>query len=175
MEHFKVESLFQFQPLGSALRFAEEIKDIVRDAPLFAGLNTQEINAMCSFMSCYAAGKGGVLVHEGEPGSALMVVLTGSVDVVKQLADGESVRMTTIWPGQVFGELSLIDSQCYVATCVANEPADFAVLTRAGLNEMLLRHPRLGNKLLLLLLNLFTERLRRAVRLTAPQMTAYAV
>lgn len=175
MEHFKVESILQFQPLGSALRFAEEIKDIVHDAPLFAGLSTQEINAMCSFMSCYAAGKGGVLVHEGEPGSALMVVLTGSVDVVKHTSDGASVRMMTIWPGQSFGELSLIDGESYVATCVANEPADFAVLTRAALNEMLLRHPCLGNKLLLLLLNHFTERLRRAVRMTVPQMTVYAV
>jgi hypothetical protein len=52
---------------------------------------------------------------------------------------------------------------------------DFALLTRAALNEILMVHPRLGNKVLLLLLCLFTRRLRHAIGLAMPNMVEYAV
>lgn len=174
MENYR-EPLFQFQPLGSAMRYAEEIHDIINRAPPFEGLSFQEIKAMCSFMNCYAAERGSVLLQEGEQGSSLLVILTGSVDVIKQVPDGESVRVATLGPGQALGEMSFIDSQPRFATCVADEPVDFALLTRSALNEILMVHPRLGNKILLLLLSLFTERLRHAIGLAMPKMVAYAV
>jgi CRP-like cAMP-binding protein len=175
MEHFQTESFFQFQPLGSALRFADEINDITNHKPLFAGLSSQEVKAMCSFMTCYAAERGSVLMHEGEPGDALLVVLTGSVDVVKRTPEGEKVRVATVGPGQTLGEMSLIDGHSRFASCIADEPVDFALLTRAALNEILMMHPRLGNKVLLLLLSLFTERLRHSVDMAMPRVAAYAI
>ena len=157
------------------MRFAEEIKDIINHAPMFEGLSVQEIKAMCSFMNCYAAERGSVLINEGEQGTSLLVVLTGSVDVVKLAPGGESVRIVTLGPGQTLGEMSLIDGERRFATCIADEPVDFALLTRGALNEILMVHPRLGNKILLLLLCLFTQRLRHAIGLAMPQMVAYAV
>lgn len=175
MDHYQTESLFQFQPLGSAMRFAEEIGDIINHVPMFDGLSEQEIKAMCSFMSCYAADRGGVLIQEGEQGASMLIVLTGSVDVVKQSSGGDNVRIATVGPGQALGEMSMIDGQRRFASCIADEPVDFAVLTRAALNEILMIHPRLGNKVLLLLLSLFTDRLRHAIGLAMPNLVEYAV
>jgi CRP-like cAMP-binding protein len=56
--------------------------------------------------------------------------------------------------------MSLIDGQARFATCISTEPVDFAVLDRKALNEVLVSQPRLGNKLLLLLLQLMAKRLR---------------
>jgi len=56
--------------------------------------------------------------------------------------------------------MSLIDGQTRFATCISTEPVDFAVLDRKALNEVLVSQPRLGNKLLLLLLQLMAKRLR---------------
>jgi len=175
MDHYQPESLFEFQPLGSAMRFAEEIGEIINHAPMFDGLNFQEVKAMCSFMNCYAAERGSVLIKEGEQGASLLIVLTGSVDVVKLNSSGKSVRVATVGPGQTLGEMSLVDGQRRFATCIADEPVDFALLTRAALNEILMVHPRLGNKVLLLLLCLFTRRLRHAIGLAMPNMVEYAV
>lgn len=175
MNHCHAESFYRFQSLGSALRFAEEIRDIINHAPLFEGLSFQEINAMCSFMNCYAADRGSVLIQEGEPGDSLLVILTGSVDVLKLSAGGESVRIAKLGPGQTLGEMSLVDGQPRFATCIADEPVDFALITRPALNEILMVHPRLGNKMLLILLNIFTERLRHSIGLAMPRMAAYAV
>lgn len=175
MERHQTESPFEPYPLGSALRFVEEIRDIVHHVPFFAGLSEQEVKAMCGFMTCYAAERGTVLLREGEQGEAILLVLTGSVDVVKQSSEGEPVRLATAGPGQALGEMSFIDSQPRFASCIADEPVDFALFTRAALNEILMLHPRLGNKILLLLLNLFTERLRYAIGMAMPKTLAYAV
>lgn len=56
--------------------------------------------------------------------------------------------------------MSIIDGGARFATCIATEPADFAVLDRKALNDILVSLPRLGNKILLLLLQLMAQRLR---------------
>jgi CRP-like cAMP-binding protein len=175
MAHDQTKSFFRFLPLGSAIRFAEEIHDIIDHAPMFEGLSFQEVKAMCSFMDCYAADRGSVLIREGERSRELLVVLTGSVDVVKNVADGVRERIAKVGPGQVLGEISLIDGMPRTASCIADGPVDFALLTRDALDEILVIHPRLGNKILLLLLTLFSERVRHALSLAAPQTAAYAV
>jgi CRP/FNR family transcriptional regulator, cyclic AMP receptor protein len=97
------------------------------------------------------------------------------VDVVKLVPGGDSIRIAKVGPGQTLGEMSLIDGQPRSATCIADEPVDFALLTRAALNEILMVHPRLGNKILLLLSSLLTERLRHAIGVAMPRMVAYSV
>jgi CRP-like cAMP-binding protein len=159
----KLVNLFpHFQHLGSAARFAEEIHEIVDHAPLFEELNHQEIEAMCSFMTCYAAPRESVLIREGEAGDFLIIVLTGTVDIFKRGLDGQDVRVATISPGGTVGEMSMIDSEPRFATCISDEPVDFAVLTRQALNDILMALPRFGNKLLLLLLHMVTDRLRKS-------------
>lgn len=150
----------QFQHLGSAASFAEDIHEIVDHAPLFEELSFQEIEAMCSFMVCYAAPSKSVLINEGDIGDYLLILLTGSVDVVKTGKDGEPVHLASVGPGGTIGEMSMIDSHPRFATCISSEPVDFAVLNRQALNDILMALPRFGNKLLLLLLHLVTERLR---------------
>jgi CRP/FNR family transcriptional regulator, cyclic AMP receptor protein len=155
------ENLFpEFQFLGSATRFAEEIHEVIDHAPLFDELSFAEIEALCGFMVCYAAPRNGILLNEGEQGDFLVVLLTGHVDVQKVDADGTSKTIASVGPGASLGEMSMIDSQRRFATCVATEPCDFAVLSHKALNDILVTLPRLGNKFLLLLLQLMTARLR---------------
>jgi CRP-like cAMP-binding protein len=71
--------------------------------------------------------------------------------------------------------MSLIDGAQRYASCVATEPTDFAVLTRSALNEIFLDNPRLGNKLLLLLLQLMTRRLRDTSDRLLPHLGGMAV
>lgn len=175
MQFYQPESLFLFQSLGSAVRFVDEIHDITHHAPLFRGMSCQEIKAMCSFMNCYAAKRASVLVSEGERGGSLLIVLTGRVSILKRGADGRDVRIATALPGQTLGEMSLIDGRPRFATCITEGPVDYAVLTRAALDEILMVQPRLGNKILLLLLGVFTERLRHMVGFTLPHMSEHAV
>ena len=160
MAHSSDTAFSGFEPLGKATRFAEDIHEVIGQAPLFGDLSSREVAALCEFMDCYAAPRHGVLIREGEAGDFLVILLTGKAVVVKEGSDGIRRAIASVGPGEALGEMSIIDGGVRFATCIATEPVDFAVLDRKALNEILASLPRLGNKILLLLLQLMAQRLR---------------
>lgn len=148
------------QPLGKATQFAEDIHEIINQAPFFDALETAEIKELCEFMDCYTIRRGGLLIREGDAGDFLLIILTGTVNVIKNREDGGRRIIATVGPGATVGEMAIVDNGTRFASCIANEEVDFAVLDRDALNAILHEHPRLGNKVLLMLLALLTKRLR---------------
>lgn len=162
------------ESLGSATRYVEEILEIVDRLPLFEDLRLPEIQSLCDFMHCYGAPRDTVLLSEGDEGDFLLIILTGSVKVTKGCEGGEK-SFAVVGPGATLGEMSLVDGAPRFANCVTIEPTDFAVLTRADLNQILVNMPRLGNKFLLLLLHLMTRRLRHANQCLLPHLTESSI
>lgn len=149
-----------FEHLGSASAYAEEVFEVLSHEALFEDFNHAEIEVLCQFMQCFAAPRGGALLEEDREGDFLLITLTGKVIVRKIAASGQPVSMAEIGPGGIIGEMSLIDGQRRFASCVALEPVDFAVMTRADLNEILVMHPRLANKFLIKILEIMVNRMR---------------
>jgi CRP-like cAMP-binding protein len=149
-----------FEYLGAASAYTEDVYEAIGDAPLFDRFSKNEIAALCQFMHCFAAPRDGTLLAEGDQGDYALIILSGSVDVRKRSPEGELVTIANVCCGSSLGEMSLIDGERRFASCVAAEPTDFAVFTRADLNEMLLRHPRLANKFLIKLMQILVGRLR---------------
>jgi CRP-like cAMP-binding protein len=150
--------------------FLEEIHDVVDALTLFEGFTSQELTVMCSYMECYAALSGITLFKEGNSGDFLIIVLTGKVNVVKTDTAGIDKVVCTVGPGSFLGEMSLIDGNARFASCATTEPTDVAVLTRDDLTGMMADHPQLGSKILLLLLQLVTIRLRDATTRMLPTL-----
>ncbi len=148
------------QPLGKATQFAEDIQEIITQAPFFDQLETAEIKLLCEFMDCYTIRRGGLLIREGDAGDFLLIILTGTVNVIKNREDGGRRIIATVGPGATVGEMAIVDNGARFASCIANEEVDFAVLDRDSLNAILHQYPQLGNKLLLMLLALMAKRLR---------------
>jgi CRP/FNR family cyclic AMP-dependent transcriptional regulator len=149
----------QLQSLGSASLYFDEILRI-EHVKLFEDFFKDEIEALCRYMMCYSAPSGCRLLKEGEEGDYLLIILTGKVSVLKQNEAGGERCLSVAGPGMSLGEMSLIDASPRFASCDSIIPTDFAVLNRASLNSILVQMPRLGNKLLLVLLQLMTTRLR---------------
>lgn len=175
MEHNHDPHFAGFEYLGNAMRFAEEIHEVIDHAPLFDELSFIEIETLCQFMVCYAAPRGSVLMREGDTGDFLIVLLTGRAEVLKTNTAGETTKIAEVGPGASLGEMSMIDGQTRFATCLSTEPVDFAVLDRKALNDILISLPRLGNKFLLLLLQLVVGRLREASTRLLPHIGPLAV
>jgi CRP/FNR family transcriptional regulator, cyclic AMP receptor protein len=148
------------QALGKATQFAEDIHAIINQAPFFDELENSEIQYLCEFMDCYTIHRGRLLIREGDTGDFLLIILTGTVDVVKEREDGGRRIIATVGPGATVGEMAIIDNGVRFASCISNEQVDFAVLDRDSLNAILHKYPHLGNKVLLMLLALMTKRLR---------------
>lgn len=161
--------------LGSATDFADEIRPILSSLALFEGCSESECAVLLDYLQCYGAASNVTVLQEDDIGDFMIMVLTGRIDVLKADADGTMRMVAHIAPGGILGEMSLIDGQHRFATCVTREPTDFAVLTRQSLNNILIDHPRLGNKLLLILLQLMVSRLREATTRMLPTLASEAI
>jgi CRP-like cAMP-binding protein len=169
-------SLFSsLEDLGSASGFVEEIQEIVKTLALFEGFSSQESALLCDYMECFGAPSQTTILREADSGDCLFIILTGRINVVKAYGPQDDKIVAQLGPGSFVGEMSLVDGRQRFASCVTTEPTDFAVLTRACLSDLLIDHPRLGNKLLLILLQLMTERLRDATTRMLPTIIGASI
>ncbi|MBM4356904.1 MAG: Crp/Fnr family transcriptional regulator [Deltaproteobacteria bacterium] len=80
-------------------------------------------------------GAGDVLYREGEPGSGLHVLRSGSARVTRRIGD-RSLALDVAGPGDVIGEDGLVGAH-HLATATALEPTETFVLDAAILEELL--------------------------------------
>ncbi len=157
--------------LGKADNYLDEILDIVHHITLFDDFTMDEVRVLCHYMQCYAAPRNYPLLQEGDEGDFMVLILTGSAEVRVQIPGIGNEKIADLFAGSTVGETSLIDGKPRFISCVSTVPTDFAVLTREALNKVLLQAPRLGNKLLLTLLQLMSARLREAYN---PVLSSFA-
>lgn len=148
------------ESLGNAEGFLDEILENVDSIKMFEGFDADELRVLCHFMQCYAAPRNYALFEEGAKGDFLVLILTGSVKVVKMVLGHGVKPLAEVGVGASLGELSLMDGRPRFATCITSMPTDFAVLTRDSLHELLVHYPRLASKFLLVLLQIMTLRMR---------------
>ena len=94
---------------------------------------------------------------KGDPASGMMAVVKGRIRISSYSADGREVVLNVINPGEVFGEIALIDGGERTADAVAMEDTELTVLERRDFLPFLERNPELCIKLL----KVMCQRLRR--------------
>lgn len=146
--------------LGDALPFVGRIREIIEVIQLFEDFDPDELEGLARYMRCYRAPLGTEIICEGDAGDFMLLLLEGSVEIVKKDVRGLAQIMATAGPGKTLGEMSLIDGEPRFASCVALDTVAFAVLDREGLSRIITEEPRIGVKLLMELLMLLNQRLR---------------
>lgn len=109
--------------------------------PLFAGLPKGLLEEVAQTAEVKAFAPGEVLVREGAPADALLVLLEGVADVVKREALRPEVEhvISELDPGEIVGEVGLFDKRPRSATVVAREACSAWILPY----ERVVEHPRL--------------------------------
>jgi CRP-like cAMP-binding protein len=85
--------------------------------PLFAGISDESMSALAEATGEQDFASGQFIVRQGQVGTGLYVVVTGSVKVLRG-----SDEIATLGPGEFFGELSVIDQEPRNASVQAAEP-----------------------------------------------------
>src|SRR5690606_1532813 len=103
------------------------LNNLLATSPLFRPLDrTQRFDLVRRFKA-HDVAPGVNLIEEGAPGRGLFVLLAGQVDVSKR--DGEhKVLLATLGPGDVFGEISLLNEEPASATVTAAAQSTVLVL-----------------------------------------------
>lgn len=88
--------------------------------------------------------KGQVLAHQGDPSDSLFIIRTGWVKIVAEGSSGEEVVLNQCGPGQVIGEMSLLDQEPRSNTMIALSPTNLLEIKYNTVVEALNEHPQLA-------------------------------
>jgi CRP-like cAMP-binding protein len=89
-----------------------------------------------------------VVFMKGDPGTAMMAVLSGRVRICSYSPEGREVVLNVIQPGEVFGEIALIDGGERTADAFAMDPTLLLVLSRREFLPFLEHSPQVCIRLL---------------------------
>jgi CheY-like chemotaxis protein len=107
-------------PQREAPEGLKETLSKLRQVSLFSGFSDTELVRLLKICRSRNLGAGEVVFHDGEKGNALFVVVAGQVDIRKQIG-AENRLLVSMYPGDCFGEMAIIDDSPRMADAVAAE------------------------------------------------------
>ena len=129
---------------------------MIESSSLFKGLPGDIIDKIAKLRVSRRLEPGAVLFRKGDAGDALYGVMTGRLRIHANAVDGRDALLNIMGPGDVFGEIALIDGLPRTADATAIDRVELMVLQRAEFLELVRRE----NELSLHLLQLTCRRLR---------------
>ena len=129
----------------------------LRNHAIFRAFPPAVIEHLGTYMTRRTVRQGAMIFAKGDPGTTLMAVLSGSVRIGLRAGDGHEVVLNVIEPGQVFGEVALLDGRARTADAVAITDCQLMVIDRRDFIPFLRREP----DVVLKLIETLCDRIRR--------------
>jgi CRP/FNR family transcriptional regulator, cyclic AMP receptor protein len=109
--------------------------------PMFKLLDAEERTALATLLDDASFAKGQTIFEAGDPSGRMYVVCSGSVELSTMDKLGQKIVLTEAGPGDMFGELSLLDAGPRSATARVVEDTALLVLGRDELLHFLNQKP----------------------------------
>jgi nitrite reductase/ring-hydroxylating ferredoxin subunit len=119
--------------------------------PLFAGLDPRSVESLEAFTFRRTFKAGDLIVEEGRNGNGAYVVLSGKVEVVRGLQGDNPAVLTTLGPGEPFGEMALLGDWPRTASVRAVEESECLGMDRWIFLAHLAKEPKLALAMLQIL------------------------
>lgn len=79
---------------------------------------------------------GEVIFRQGEPGDLVYSIVSGEVEIIREMPDGEERLLATMGPGEYFGEMALISDAARTATVRARTDVELVAMGRADFTTL---------------------------------------
>jgi CRP/FNR family cyclic AMP-dependent transcriptional regulator len=121
---------------------------IIAEVPMFSLLDTNECATLAQLVDTQHFAKGQMIFEAGDAGGSLYIVHSGHVQVYTESLQGERIVLDENEPGDVFGEISLLDGGPRNASAIAAQDTDVLVFDRDGVFDLVKEHPHAALDLL---------------------------
>ena len=142
----------------------------LRNVSFFENLRLDQLRSLARGCRELTAPEGEVIIEQGTIGNSLFIVVEGQVRV--EVAASSTTRKTVLsklGPGDVFGEMSLLDGRIRSASVVAETPVLLLSIHREALNTALEDDPNIA----MVMLQALAKRLRNNNELLSKQPQPY--
>jgi len=136
----------------------EEKTQIVKSSSLFKTLSGEEIRAIAKAADQKKFSPKSVVIEQCERPQAAYLIYKGLVKVYRMAECGEEVNLAILGPGEVVGEMSLLDECERSATVETLQETEALSLTKENFDKVLTQNPQIAQKML----GIFCRRLRIA-------------
>jgi CRP/FNR family transcriptional regulator, cyclic AMP receptor protein len=130
---------------------------LLGECVLFRGLGTAERHALFSRIRIRSFAAGETVFLMGSPGDNMMAVLSGNVRISVPSQEGRELVLAILFPGEVFGEIALLDGKQRTADATAMTNCSLAVLERREILSFFEHHPGAWPNIV----NVLCDRLRK--------------
>jgi CRP/FNR family transcriptional regulator len=131
---------------------------LLQRVPLFSQLSGEDLDEISRVAVPRSYPKGVRVFHEGDHSDACYIVRSGDLRVTREHPDGRAIALATLGPGDIFGELAMLDGEARSASVEALTECQLLALPAADVRRLLRGSSEITVKLVFAL----TRRLREA-------------
>jgi len=116
--------------------------------PLFKGLDRSLLEQLAPRAVMRHLKKGAVLFRKGDRGSSLYAVVRGSIRISAPSETGDAAILNLMIPGDIFGEIAMLDGGVRSADASAIEACDVLVMERRDFLPLVRSYPDLAVRII---------------------------
>jgi putative peptide zinc metalloprotease protein len=120
--------------------------DLLCQMPVFAELDTQQVQLIAATMKEEAYEKGQVIIRQGEVGETFYVIQSGRVQVAVE-QEGQQKVLAERGPGEYLGEIALLLQVPRTATVTALTPVQMLTLRKRDFEQLVAKHLYVSRRL----------------------------
>jgi len=121
--------------------------ELLRSVPLFADLEEGELERFSHVAVPRSFPAGTRVFHEGDSSDACYIVSEGNFRVTREHSDGRAITLATLGPGEIFGELAMLDGDKRSASAESITDGTLMALPANDVRSLLARNPEIALKL----------------------------
>ena len=112
------------------------IAETLRGLPYFADLDDILINEVCARSETIEVESGTTIIEEGSLSEEMYVVVSGELEVTKK-GSSRNIVLATLGPGEVVGEIALLDGAPRTASVTATTSISLIRIPAAAFEELI--------------------------------------
>ena len=134
--------------------------DFLRTQSLFVDLNEEQLEQISMRIQRRTFAPGVTLFHQDMPGTMMYMIESGSVRVISIGLTGQELTLNVLGPGEIFGELSILDGEQRSATALTLDNTVVWLVSQSDLKEFMREYPTVNQAMIQILV----ERVRATAR-----------
>lgn len=132
----------------------------LRESPYFKSLDDKELAVLANYVEEKTLPPGTTLFLEGMLGESMYIIVSGKIKISKLISEGQEKVLLMLGPGDVFGEMAILDGGPRSATAVSTEQTLVLTLKSKDLVKLQEKEPAVCLKVVWALVKDFSRRIR---------------
>ncbi|MCF8084148.1 MAG: cyclic nucleotide-binding domain-containing protein [Deltaproteobacteria bacterium] len=122
--------------------------EILSGVSLFSLMKPRDLRRLAKTAVRHRYEKGDIIIREGARDGRLFIVVTGEVEVIKNLGHESERSLRRLGPHAYFGEMALIDDYVRTASVVARTKTEVLCLDQWNIREEIKKYPSVAIELM---------------------------